>query len=227
MPETRHAGPPGPAQEPPHDGAGGLEHEPHSDVYTVANVITILRLLMIPFAFSALISGAEHSNILAFVLFSVAAATDWVDGMIARRTGTVTAVGKVIDPLVDRLLIAAGVIGLYMVGRVPLWIVLLLLARDVYLLYGSWVLEHYHRRLPVTLIGKATTFILLTGFSLLILGWPEVTIPGLGTRYLGMYLVYVGIVLSLTAAVQYTFLATKARDEARAAGIQPTRGQTR
>jgi cardiolipin synthase len=204
-----------------HERAGGHEGQDHSDVYTVANVITILRLLMIPFAFSALISGAEDSNVLAFVLFSVAAGTDWVDGQIARRTGTVTSVGKVIDPLVDRLLIAAGVLGLYMIDRIPLWIVILLLARDVYLLYGSWILEHYRRRIPVTLSGKATTFILLAGFSLLILGWPEVTISSLGTRYLGTYLVYVGIVLSLTAAVQYTFLAKKARDEARAAGIEP------
>ena len=85
------------------------------------------------------------------MLFAIAASTDWLDGQIARRTGTVTALGKAIDPLVDRLLIAAGVFGLWLVDRLPGWIVFVLMARDVYLGYGAWRLEQfYRRRLPVT-----------------------------------------------------------------------------
>ncbi|NTU70854.1 MAG: CDP-alcohol phosphatidyltransferase family protein [Coriobacteriia bacterium] len=201
----------------PEDAPLPANAEEHThDIYTVANIITVLRLILVPFAFAVLING--RNNGLAFALFAVAASTDWLDGQIARRTGTVTAIGKAIDPLVDRLLLAAGVLGLYMVGRLPAWMVVVLFARDAYLMYGAWRLEQFHtRRMPVTFIGKLTTAVLLVGFADLILGWPMVPglgfidsphLPGLGSEpvAVGIYLVYAGIALSLTAAVQYTFL---------------------
>ncbi len=135
--------------------------------------------MLVPFFFAVLING--DNDVLAFALFAVAASTDWLDGQIARRTGTVTAIGKAIDPLVDRLLIASGVLGLYIEGRLPGWVVVVLFARDVYLMYGAWRLEQYHhQRMPVTFGGKCTTAVLLVGFADLILGWP--TVPGLGHR---------------------------------------------
>jgi cardiolipin synthase len=91
---------------------------------------------LVPLFFTVMINGTNDT--LAFLLFAFAASTDWIDGQIARRTGTVTEIGKAIDPLVDRLLIASGVLGLYIEGRLPLWIVFVLLARDFYLL--GWVL---------------------------------------------------------------------------------------
>lgn len=185
------------------------EREDHlHDVWTVANVVTVLRLLLIPFFFSVLLSDREHADALAFALFAAAASTDWLDGMIARRTGTVTALGKAIDPLVDRLLLASGVIGLYLIGRVPLWLVGVLVARDVYMLWGAYRLEGHGKRMPVTYLGKATTAVLLVGFSLLILGWPEIEVAGV-RMLLGSPFVYVGLALSLTSAVHYTVLARR------------------
>lgn len=174
------------------------------DIWTVANVITVLRLLLIPFFFSVLLS--DRSDVLAFALFVTAASSDWLDGMIARRTGTVTALGKIIDPLVDRLLLASGVVGLYLIGRLPLWLVGILVARDAYLLWGAYRLEHYGKRMPVTVLGKATTAVLLTGFSMLILGWPYVEIANREV-FLGEPVVYTGLVLSLVSAVHYRVLA--------------------
>lgn len=192
-----------------HDADADHSH----DVYTVANIVTVLRLILVPIFFSVMVSG--DNDVLAFVLFAVAASTDWLDGQIARRTGTVTAIGKAIDPLVDRLLIAAGVLGLYVEGRLPLWIVLVLFARDIYLGYGTWRLEQHHHRLPVTFMGKTTTAVLLIGFSGLILYWPSVpgsglvdsaALPGLGSAptVLAMWFVYAGLVLSVTTALGYT-----------------------
>ncbi|MCL4079712.1 CDP-alcohol phosphatidyltransferase family protein [Coriobacteriia bacterium Es71-Z0120] len=190
-------------------------------VYSVANLVTLLRLLIVPFFFAVLVSGSERSRLAAFGLYALAASTDWVDGQIARRTHTVTELGKVIDPLVDRLLLASGVIGLYVIGVLPLWIPALLVARDVYLLYGSWVLEHKGVRLPVVYIGKVTTAVLLAGFSSLIANWPLVpSIAASGPSWLpgtsgaevplGIYFVYVGIVLSLITAGVYTSRARAA-----------------
>jgi cardiolipin synthase len=185
----------------------------HHDIYSVANVITVARLALVPFFFSALISDNPRSNTLAFVLFAVAASTDFLDGLIARRTGTVTAIGKVIDPFVDRLLIASALVGLYMVERVSLWLLLTLVLRDLYLLYGAWVLERRQLRLPVTVLGKWTTAVLLVAFSSMIWDYPQVAIGG-ESASVGGYLVYAGLALSLATAVQYTILARVAvRDD--------------
>jgi len=197
------------------ESAGGVRpaEEHVHDIYTIANIVTVLRLILVPLFFTALINGG--SDRLAFFLFAVAASTDWLDGQIARRTGTVTAIGKAIDPLVDRLLIASGVIGLYVEHRLPLWIPVLLVARDLVLGYGVWRLEtRFHLRMPVTMAGKTTTAILLAGFGDLILGWPTVPgvgvvetvlLPGFGSRpaVLGIWFVYVGIALSIGSAVGY------------------------
>jgi cardiolipin synthase len=196
----------------------GTDHS--KDVFSVANVITVLRLALIP-----LVYGGDDN--VAFGLFLLTASTDWVDGMIARRTGTVTDIGKVIDPLVDRLLIAASLIGLYAVGRIRLWLLLVLVARDVYLLYGSWVLERHGRRVAVTRLGKVTTFVLLCAFGGLVWDTPWVSLPVLwevalgpfdfsigGARPLGAYLVYAGLALSMAAAAQYTIVARREYREA-------------
>lgn len=198
------------------------------DVFSVANVITVLRMALIPFFFFYLVISPPQvgPNHLAFVLFTLAAATDWLDGFIARRTGTVTDIGKVIDPLVDRLLIASALVGLLVVGRVHLWLVALLIGRDVYLLYGAWVLERHGRRVPVSVLGKWTTAVLLTGFALLVWNLPIVQYPaatfevlGLtvsvgGPRPLGEAIAYIGLVMSLVAAVGYTGIARRAYRDA-------------
>ena len=203
-------------EEPPQDSVSlRPSPEDHShDIYTVANIVTVLRLILVPIFFAVMING--QNDVLAFALFTIAASTDWLDGQIARRTGTVTAIGKAIDPLVDRLLIAAGVLGLYVEHRLALWIVIVLLARDIYLGYGAWRLEQtYHHRLAVTYAGKVTTALLLVGFADLILDWPMVQgigladtpiLPGFGTveAALGIWFVYVGVALSLITALHYT-----------------------
>jgi len=176
------------------------------DVWTVANIITVLRLILVPFAFATLING--KSDAAAFALYAGAASTDWLDGQIARRTGTVTAVGKAIDPLVDRLLLASGVVGLYIVHRIDAWIVIVLVARDLWMLYGAWRLEAHGMRMPVTFAGKTTTALLLTGFSLLILNLPPVDILGYEVIP-GTGLVYAGTLLSLVTGVDYTRRAHK------------------
>lgn len=195
------------------------------DIYTLANIITVLRLMLVPLFFAVLLS--DRSDVLAFGLFALAASTDWLDGQIARRTGTVTEIGKAIDPLVDRLLIAAGVLGLFLIGRMPLWIPAVLVARDVFLLAGATMLARRKVKRPqVIFIGKTTTMILLMGFSGLILNWPIIpgaglvasaALPGFGSEPVSvwMWFVYAGLATSLITAVIYTSQAARALREAR------------
>lgn len=204
--------------------------EVHHTIYSVANLITIVRLILVPVFFAVLIGGdGERSRLAAFVIFAIAGSTDWIDGQLARRTHTVTQFGKIVDPLVDRLLLASGVLGLYLIGVIPLWLPIVLVLRDVYLLYGAFVLERYRVILSVTYVGKLTTAVLLVGMSSLIANWPVLPgadlidsawLPGLGSQAapLGIWLVYAGTVLSLSAAVNYTFIAVQARNKALADG---------
>ena len=178
------------------------------------NIITLVRLMLIPFAFSLLVQGSN--DILAFIVFALAAGSDFVDGQIARRTNQVSALGKALDPLVDRLLIAAGLTGLYVIGRIPLWILCVLIARDVYLFLGlTRIKAHNASGVQVVFLGKLTTATLLVGFSGLIVNFPLLRglsltdvswLPGFNGEIVSVwiYFVYVGMVFSLATAVIYT-----------------------
>jgi len=159
---------PDPTPGAPDENSSARDHS--RDVWSVANMITLLRLLLVPVFLVVLLSKRPNADALAFVIFVVAAGTDFLDGLVARSTHTVTELGKALDPLVDRALIVAAVIGLFLVGRMPLWIGLFFIARDAYLLWGMTYLERRGVRRPaVSWLGKITTAVAFTGFSLLIL----------------------------------------------------------
>lgn len=138
-------------------------------VLTIPNLLSFLRLLGVPlFLWLVLVPQADGW---AFVLLAVSGITDWLDGVIARATGQISRLGQILDPLADRLYIAATLVGLALRQIVPWWLVALLLARDLVLLA---FLPALRRRglpaLPVHYLGKAATFALLWGFPLLLLG---------------------------------------------------------
>lgn len=138
-------------------------------IATWPNALSLLRLLGIPL-FLWLVLGT-HEDVLAFIVLAIAGATDWLDGWLARRLNQVTALGALLDPLVDRLYIAATLVGLALRGIIPWWLVALLVAREVLLLTLLPALRRRGRvALPVTFVGKAGTFALLWGFPLFLLG---------------------------------------------------------
>ena len=128
-------------------------------VLTVPNLISALRIATIP-VFWALIVDADTSA-WGIALFALVVATDWVDGTIARRTGQVSELGKVLDPVADRVAIAAGLIALVVRGAFPLWAAALILARDVAVLVAGVLLAARGVRLDVRWIGKVATFSLM------------------------------------------------------------------
>lgn len=137
-------------------------------VWTVPNALSFLRLLGIPvFLWLILVEQADGWAIL---LLAVAGFTDWLDGQIARRSGQVTKLGKVLDPFADRLYILAVLVGLALREIIPIWLAIALPLRDVLLLL---LLPALRRRglwaAPVHFIGKAATFSLLYAFPLLFL----------------------------------------------------------
>lgn len=192
----------------------GTSNNPSHRIWTLANVITMSRILLTLVFLVLFVNGFDR--ILCLVIYAVAALTDFVDGQVARRTQTVSWFGKLLDPAVDRALLFCGVLGLCIVGELPLWIPIVIIGRDVYLACGMAVLRHFRKRpVDVLYIGKVTTALLLTGFSWLLLGMPQV--PGLSlvdASWLpllnhqaacpAILVVYAGVICSLITAVLYT-----------------------
>jgi cardiolipin synthase len=143
-------------------------------VLTIPNVISFLRIAMIP-VFVVLIVDPDTRRA-GLVLFVVVVATDWIDGALARATGQVSDLGKVLDPVADRLAIAAGLIALVVAEAFPLWAALLILVRDVAVLIAGLVLLSRRRaRIDVRYLGKVATFALMTAIACIAwgsLGYP-------------------------------------------------------
>jgi cardiolipin synthase (CMP-forming) len=138
-------------------------------VLTIPNVLSLLRLLGVP-VFLWLILGPE-ADLAAVLLLAVSGATDYLDGVIARRWNQVSRLGQLLDPLADRLYIFATLLGLGIRGIVPWWLLGVIVARDVVL--GVWLLVRRGRgQGPPTVhyLGKAATLNLLYAFPLLLLG---------------------------------------------------------
>jgi cardiolipin synthase len=126
-------------------------------ILTLPNVLSFLRIATIPL-FVWLIVDPD-TTFIGLVVFGVVLATDWVDGAIARATGQVSELGKVLDPVSDRLAIAAGLIALVVRGAFPLWAALPILLRDAaVLIAGLLLLSARRTRIEVRYLGKVATF---------------------------------------------------------------------
>ncbi|WP_296137581.1 CDP-alcohol phosphatidyltransferase family protein [uncultured Tessaracoccus sp.] len=140
-------------------------------VWTVPNVLSFLRLLAIP-VFVWLILA--HLDLAAVIVLAVSAVTDWCDGFLARALRQRTRLGAQLDPVSDRLYILATIIALLIRGIVPWPFVVVLVARDVLLLCLWPFLRRTGRNaLPVNMVGKSGTFLLLLAFPVVLLGAPE------------------------------------------------------
>ena len=136
------------------------------ELKTLPNMLSTLRLLLVP-VFFVLILG--HYDGLAVLVMAFASATDYLDGYLARKLNQMTRLGQLLDPAADRLYILAALIGLVMVGYVPLWFAVILIARDL-LLGAAYPLlaARGFGPLPVHRLGKAGTFALLYALPLLL-----------------------------------------------------------
>lgn len=198
-------------------------------ILTVPNVISAVRLCLVPVFLVLLFEGHDLA---ATFLFALAAGTDWIDGQIARRTNAVSRLGQLLDPAVDRILMIAGVSGLFLIGRLPLWIILVVLARDLLLLVGgAFALKRYRVRVPVVFPGKVATTLLFVGFAGLLLNWPLVPgldivdaswLPGLNgqTCSWSVWFVYAGLALALVTTVYYVGAALSRIRAARRAHVE-------
>jgi cardiolipin synthase len=181
-------------------------------ILTIPNVITVVRLLCLP-VFLYLLFGREDRAYAAWLL-AFLGTTDFVDGYIARHFNQVSNIGKILDPVADRLLFFVGVGGIVADGSAPLWFAIAVLVREVLVAVGTIVLAALGaKRIDVTWYGKAGTFGLMMAFPFFLashssLGWPEAFAWITGIP---------GLALSWYSAILYIPLGRRALQEGRAA----------
>ena len=103
----------------------------HNPILNIPNMLTLMRIAVIPIIVVLLMSNSREAGFWAAALFSAAAVTDWLDGYLARRMGIVTVFGKFLDPIADKLIVMAALIMIIPFDRVPAWMVLVILGREI------------------------------------------------------------------------------------------------
>ena len=169
-------------------------------IRTVPNAVTLARLLLMPLCAYLLATGRFGWGI---ALTAVVGSTDWVDGWLARRTGQVSRLGQLLDPLADRLLIVSVAIALVIQDVVPWQAAVLLLARDLVLLCAWPLLKRRGIEPPeVILLGKAATLVLLFALPVLTLGATGMAVAD-AARVLGLLGLWAGVVMYYLAGAVY------------------------
>jgi cardiolipin synthase len=142
--------------------------EVSSRILTVPNVLSFIRLAMVPVFLVLILRGQDGFALLVLVISSI---TDYLDGLIARTFKQISRLGQLLDPAADRLFIFAALIGLAARGVIPWWLFLVIVARDAMLLVIGIVLaNHGWGPLPVHHLGKVATLCLFYALPILMLG---------------------------------------------------------
>lgn len=171
----------------------------------IANILTILRIAIVPLFLAALFAGDGHEANWrwgAAALFGVAAITDRIDGQLARKYGLVTDFGKLADPIADKALIGAALIGLSMLGDLPWWMTIVIVAREL----GVTLLRLAVVRrgvIPAGRGGKLKTLVQSVAIAVLLL-----PLSG-GFASAGMALMYVAVVLTVATGLDYVAQAAR------------------
>jgi len=179
---------------------------PPDRVLTVPNVLSAIRLALIPvFVYVLLVKHADGWAV-AILMFS--GASDWADGKIARTMNQSSRLGVLLDPAVDRLYMLTVPIALALRGIVPWWFVIILFVRDALLAATLPVLRSRGlSALPVTYVGKAATFCLMAGFPLVLLGTYDAQWSRVVGAFGWAFLIW-GLYMYLWSFVQYAVQTT-------------------
>lgn len=198
--------------EPPLPATSSLKR----DALNIPNLMTMARIAVIPVVLWLIDQGTPRDCVYAALVYSAAAITDLLDGVVARRLGIVSVLGKFLDPLADKLLVMATLIWMVPMGRIPEWAVILLLGREISITGLRSIASSEGVVISAGDGGKSKTALQMIGILCLLIGYPyhlDYWLFDLGVVDLvvvGRALIYVSLVFSLTSAVEYVNLFARA-----------------
>jgi CDP-diacylglycerol--glycerol-3-phosphate 3-phosphatidyltransferase len=182
-------------------------------VLNIANVLTGLRLVLVPGFLAALFAGDGSEvgwRLVAFTIFAVAMATDRIDGELARRRGLVTTFGMIADPIADKALTGAALVGLSMLDLVPWWATVVIMVREVGITVLRFVVLS-HRVIPANRGGKTKTLVQTLAIGLYLLPLSELFGPSLVVDVTRWTVLAVAVVLTVVTGVDYLVQAVRLR----------------
>ncbi|MEJ2855827.1 MULTISPECIES: CDP-diacylglycerol--glycerol-3-phosphate 3-phosphatidyltransferase [unclassified Saccharothrix] len=176
-------------------------------VLNIANVLTMSRLVLVPVFLYLLFAEDGRSywwRLAAFGVFAVASVTDHVDGNLARKHGLITDFGKIADPIADKALTGAALVGLSLLGELPWWITVVIAVRELGVtLLRFWVIRH--GVIPASRGGKAKTLVQIVAIGLYLLPLPANLEP------IAVVTMYAAVVLTVVTGVDYVVRAVRLR----------------
>lgn len=164
------------------------------------NKITIIRICMIPvFMLIYFSPNIENSNLIATIIFTLAAVTDGLDGYLARSRNEITTFGKFMDPLADKLLISAALISLVQTGQVKAWIVILILAREFFITGFRTLAASNGLTIAASKLGKTKTVSQILAIIVTMMDDFGLSFP------LGKVLMYLALFFTLLSGFDYIY----------------------
>jgi CDP-diacylglycerol---glycerol-3-phosphate 3-phosphatidyltransferase len=194
------------------------------DAVNLPNLLTFGRVVAIPFLVWLLDAPSPVRGYWAGIVFTAAAITDMLDGYLARKLNVVSVLGKFLDPLADKLIVMAALVWMVPMGRIPAWVVVLLLAREISVTGLRSVAASEGVVISAGQEGKMKTALQMIGIVALVLGYPYhlsylgIDLGVVDMVHVGRSLIYLSLLFSFASAAQYVRLfaaAVEAKEQRR------------
>lgn len=177
--------------------------------FNLPNSLTIFRILLIPVYLIVFTSSSWNSSLLPAVIFSIAALTDLLDGYLARRNDQVTNLGRLLDPIADKLLVLAGLILLVQFDRVEAWLAIAIMAREIAVSGLRSIAAAEGMIISADTLGKYKAFLQVVGIICLTLP-SSYFLAYLDIHSVGTFILYFALVLGIYSGIQYGLRALEA-----------------
>jgi CDP-diacylglycerol--glycerol-3-phosphate 3-phosphatidyltransferase len=184
--------------------------ESRSAIWNIPNIITLIRIALIPVMAVLLLSPSKEAGFWAAAVFAVASATDWLDGYLARRLEIVTIFGKFLDPIADKLMVMAALIMVLPFNRVPAWMVLVILGREIIITGLRGIASSEGIVISASDLGKFKTIFQIVAILGLLLHYDYHWFFGIDHPYLyvnmqnvGMFYLWIATVITIWSGVDY------------------------
>jgi CDP-diacylglycerol--glycerol-3-phosphate 3-phosphatidyltransferase len=181
-------------------------------IFNIPNILTLMRIAAIPLMVYLLLTGERESSFWAAALFSAASFTDWLDGFLARRMGIVTVFGKFLDPIADKLVVMAALIMIIPLGRVPAWMVLVILGREIIITGLRGIASSEGIVIEASELGKFKTIFQIVAIIALLLHYDyhwffSATHPALlaNMHNVGMFYLWIAFFITVWSGADYLF----------------------
>ncbi|ACM21182.1 (d)CDP-1,2-diacyl-sn-glycerol--sn-glycerol-3-phosphate 1-O-phosphatidyltransferase [Geotalea daltonii FRC-32] len=179
-------------------------------ILNLPNILTLLRIAAIPLLVILLLSPSREAGFWAAALFAIASITDWLDGYLARRMGIETVFGKFLDPIADKLIVMAALIMLLPYNRVPAWMVLVILGREIIITGLRGVASTEGLVIPASNLGKFKTIFQIVAILGLLLHYEyhwffaiDLPILTVNMHNIGMFYLWIATIITIWSGVDY------------------------